>query len=82
MAMVDRASRVKTTPHHRHGVRCQSGIESAHLALQSVCEARQQSGAAGEHNVGEEVFSDVHVAFHDGAAQLLVDRQCARVTDQ
>ena len=43
------------------------------LLLHSVCNAREHGGASGQHCVGVQVLSDVHIALHDGVVGGLVD---------
>ena len=43
------------------------------LLLHSVGDAGEHGGASGQHGVGVQVLTDVHVALHDGVVYSLVD---------
>ena len=47
--------------------------QSGDLLLHSVGDAREHGGASGQHGVGVQVLTDVHVALHDGVVRGLVD---------
>ena len=49
------------------------GSQGCDLFLHPVGDARVHGGASGQHGVGVQVLTDVHVALHDGVVGGLVD---------
>ena len=52
-----------------HGGWC----EGCDLLLHTVGDAGVHGGATGQHSVGVQVLTDVHVALHDAVVSRLVD---------
>ena len=50
-----------------------AGGQGGDLLLHAVSDTVEHGGAAGQHGVGVEVLSDVHVALHDAVEGGLVD---------
>ena len=52
------------------------GSQHCELLGHALTDAREHGGASGQHNVGEQVPSDVQVALHDGLEGGVVDAAC------
>eukprot|EP00916_Digyalum_oweni_P009767 GHVL01016466.1.p2 GENE.GHVL01016466.1~~GHVL01016466.1.p2 ORF type:complete len:158 (+),score=20.68 GHVL01016466.1:765-1238(+) len=50
-----------------------AGSQGSDLLLHSVGDTGEHGGASGQHGVGVQVLTDVHVALHDGVVGGLVD---------
>ncbi len=56
-----------------------AGCEGSDLLLHAVSNTREHGGATRHNGVGVQVFTDVHVALHDGVVRRLMNT-CKTVT--